>query len=89
MSKYYLYILTQTLISCHVTIIRDKRELRYRLPEIAIYDVIDKYDRNLDHNVVILHKMSRPGCNRRAEIEQVRLSEFSIDRTINNLPSRL
>ena len=41
-SKYCLYILTQTLISCHVTMIRDKRELRYRLPEIAIYDIIDR-----------------------------------------------
>ena len=28
---------------------------------------------NLDHNVVILYKTSRPGCNRRAEIERVRL----------------
>ena len=41
-SKYYLYVLTQTLISCHVTMITDKRELRYRLPEITIYDVIDR-----------------------------------------------
>ena len=54
--------------------IRDKRELRYRLPEIVIYDVIDKHDKNLDHNVDILHTMSRPDCNRRAEIERVRLS---------------
>ena len=53
--------------------IRDKRELHHRLPEIVIYDVIDKNDKNLDHNVVILHKTSRPGCNRKIEIEQVRL----------------
>ena len=37
-----LYILTQTLISCHVTMIRDKREICYRLPRIAYLDVIDK-----------------------------------------------
>ena len=41
-SKYYLYVLTRTLISCHVTVIRDRRELCYRLPEIVIYDVIDR-----------------------------------------------
>ena len=34
-SKYCLYILTQTLTLCHVTMIGDKREIHYRLPIIA------------------------------------------------------
>ena len=34
-SKYCLYALTQTLTLCHVTMIRDKMEIHYRLSIIA------------------------------------------------------